>query len=136
MREILFRGKCIATGKWVFGDLIHGVGFKKGKMFILPIMENLAYAGSGCHPLDGFEVIPEIVGQFTGSSDKNGIKIFEGDVFQWLGFEVNEGVQIRPTRKIIVEYKYDVLFGIRNIIESNGTGEVIGNIHDNPELLK
>ena len=41
-REIKFRGKCLKSGDWVFGDLIHGVGAKAGKFYILPNKINLA----------------------------------------------------------------------------------------------
>ena len=76
-RHFLFRAKRSDNGEFVEGDLIHGVSVKKGKMYILPIVSNLAYL-KGCDPLDGYEVVPETVTQFTGVTDKNGIKIFEG----------------------------------------------------------
>ena len=76
MRTIKFRGKGIKSNEFVYGDLIHGVGSKHGKMFILPITVNLAYI-KNCDPLDGVEVDPETVGQFTGLYDKNGVEIFE-----------------------------------------------------------
>ena len=78
MREILFRGKRIDNNKLVEGDLIHGVGYEKGNMFILPIKQNLAYL-DGCHPLNGYNVSPETVIQFTGVTDKNETKVFEND---------------------------------------------------------
>lgn len=68
MRYIKFRGKDILSGDLVYGDLIHEVGSKNGRMYILPTVVNLAYV-KNCHPLDGVEVDPETVGQFTGLFD-------------------------------------------------------------------
>ena len=135
MREILFRGKD-KDGNWIEGDLIHGVGYKKGNMYILPIVENLAYIPN-CHPIDGVKVVSETVGQFTGLTDKNGVKIFEGDIYKdsWGKLSIVEFFYAdehktsghgSSDRIIIVGLKLD--FAPKHI-------EVIGNIHDNQELL-
>ena len=141
MREILFRGKRVDSGEWVEGCFLYGVGWKKGKVFVLPNVENLAYC-KGCDPLDGYEVIPETVGQFTGLTDKNGTKIFEGDVITCRKYIGGNFVEYCMERGY-VEFIYGA-FGLHRMQGfyrpfkdwlQDYEHEVIGNIHDNPELL-
>jgi uncharacterized phage protein (TIGR01671 family) len=146
-RKIKFRGQCIKSNNFVFGDLIHGVGPKSRNMYILPNEINLAYV-KHCDPLDGVKVIPETVGQFTGLVDKNGVEIYEGDIFQY-----NEHYAYRlPSFKAIVEYNdYYACFGYQKVGSFFITSfhehdelhtdvlshcEVIGNIYENPSLLE
>lgn len=125
MREILFRGKRVDNGEWIYGDLLTPTDI----MNVWEISEN---TGMG----DRYEIDPETVGQYTGLTDKNGKKIIEGDIVKTtLGitrivFDKCRGFggysdQKRKTGGLIYLQGIDLAFG-----------EIIGNIHDNPELLK
>ena len=124
MREILFRGKRKDNGEWVYGN--YAVTDNNEKQHF--IFQNKAFE---------FEVDPETVGQYTGLTDKNGKKIFEGDIVErlWLG------------EKHIYRIYYDndiASFIGTDIYSERFTTfdydacefEVIGNIYDNPELLE
>ena len=127
MREILFRGKRKKGDKrWVEGDLLHGYsGF---------VITNRYYAGSS------FEVVPETVGQYTGLTDKNGKKIFEGDI---VSGHLDDLFPEDESRYEIawIDYGWHLtnLDGTVDTAEQdwvNQNFEVIGNIYDNPELME
>ena len=133
MREIKFRGKRKDYGYWLYGDYC-----SLPSSTILFISEK--------QTVDFERVITETVGQFTGSYDKNGKEIYEGDIVKVSYPGVKFEIQIVP--KIGVVRFLDTLpqFVIMGNVEPNcvlvssfnNTGEewsVIGNIHDNPELL-
>lgn len=124
MREILFRGKNL-FGKWIEGDLIQYLIY--GKMHIA---RNSWGAG-------GQEIDPETVGQYTGLTDMNGNKIFEGDLCL-----CNRNISKHIDKKVF-EIKFDPEAGFfgesdtSNIYPSEFyMCEIIGNVYDNPELLK
>lgn len=136
MREILCRGKSIDTGQWAEGFLVVDTIVCEDAV---PVKHyHIEKMTLGSFP-DDFQsgisetVDPETVGQYTGLTDKNGKKIFEGDILKF------SDCGIYPVwwdadfftfgscwfSDFDPLYKYD-----RNKIE------VIGNIHDNPELLE
>lgn len=145
MREILFRRKRIDNGKWVTGFYFsHG----DGKVEIWE-PGNLHFAG---RILKGqwYFVDPDTVGEYTGFTDKHGVKMFEGDIVKYMEgehFQDDEGPEDGTTKymcKNVIEYQNGEFFP-RPMCEncadewySHGLFdfEVIGNIHDNPELLK
>lgn len=140
MREILFRGKRVDNGEWVYG----GYDFMNGDSTIFDI-------DSVCH--SAYEVIPKTVGQFTGLTDKNGKKIFEGDILKCVGNKcVRKGILMdfeEVTHVSVVEwwnsycncgYRVKNQNGKTMMIKQSSligmNAEIIGNIFDNPELVK
>ena len=144
MREILFRGKRVDSGEWIEGMLFNG----KEDTFIVPHgneysydeQEGLAFDVYGC------KVVPETVGQYTGLTDKNGRKIFEGDIVNLKGNPAYPSWGFVDYNALVV-YSDGAFSAIDGTEENHGLRrynftraeldvEVIGNIHDNPELLK
>lgn len=130
MREIIFRGKiielCEYQGQWLEGFY----AVENGKPFIAIPKEN---------GLNGFYCDPETVGQYTGLKDKNNVDAFEGDIVVCnqsgsYGISViiydNSAFYVMPLNGNILERTlWDYWYNDWDI-------EVIGNIHDNPELLE
>ncbi len=146
MREILFRGKATnrnpnefyrtsyKNGDWVYGFLSDSKNY-------LGFAEMINTDG-----ICGIDVDPETVGQYTGLTDKNGTKIFEGDIGRYKQTDraktngkpiicIGKVVYNEKTASFAVDSKDEIgaknydYFPIKDF-------EIIGNIHDNPELLK
>lgn len=123
MREILFRGKLKSNGEWSFGNLNVSL---RGTVIITPDETPIGKYG---------QVIPETVGQYTGLTDKNGKKIFEGDIVQG----ARETIFAVYYDSNYLQYRAKVKENYTREIDYYGNStqiEVIGNIYDNPELLK
>nr|DAE29735.1 MAG TPA: YopX protein [virus sp. ctyMK1] len=127
MREILFRGKLKSRKEWSYGNL----NVKSDEVCIITPDDTLLGKYG--------QVDPETVGQYIGVNDKNGNKIFEGDIVECVfngiankritvwdnsdtGFKATNG-------KIHYGREYDYFNACEEVV-------IIGNIHDNPELLK
>ena len=126
MREIEFRGKRLDNGEWVYGDL----------MTKYPHHEGLTIVEHGCvyHEVD-----PATVGQNTGLVDRNGVKIFEGDVIFHHRHKIKAYWEWHSDHACFVgmEISYDEPLISRYYIRLDEPDlEVVGNIHDNPELLE
>jgi len=129
MREILFRGKRVTDGEWFYGHLV-----KVSKE--VDVHEYRIYN----HTVDKFySVIGETIGQFTGLNDKNGNKIFEGDIVKSRrigGTYIGEVVYMEnQTRFACHTMQPSSITGNPIGVYENVGGEIIGNIHDNPELV-
>lgn len=131
MREILFRGKAGPT--WVIGSLL---AWPDGQM------EICTQTTDEETQMDKLTVNPETVGQFTGLTDKNGKKVFEGDIVKDesgvvypVVFELT-GFYLKYAPPHSHGFHFDLL-PLSNYWHAHGAIiEVIGNIHDNPELLE
>lgn len=118
MHEILFRGKRIDNGEWVNGDLIRS--------------EGRTYCGIFAETLG--EIDPDTVGQYTGLQDKNGKRIFEGDIVKY-GCDLMVVVWQEDAARFALKFSADGTYS-QSISRSNVYLEIIGNIHDNPDLIE
>ena len=135
MREILFRGKRIDNGEWVYGSLSMEYFDECGCVMISPTSDTC------------YKVVPETVGQFTGRRDKNCKMVFEHDILQL--YRVWEDGTVDKYAVAVVLFSthdqaYVLCCGNDLNVRYDDFGnwgkpeyyEVIGNIHDNPELLE
>lgn len=126
MREILFRGKRVDNGEWVkgFPYITHGGEHQIRYYDSESNIENCSHT-----------VIPDTLGRFTGLTDRNSTKIFEGDIVHvkacsccFTGYVIYWPEEAR--------YACKTKSGIRYAICARLEFEVVGNIYDNPELLE
>ena len=134
-REILFRGKVAdEPDEWVQGYLRDAD----------TIFKQTRHEKSKCCDYGFFSVKPDTVGQYIGICDKNGIKIFEGDIIKrednilYVIRYIYGGFDSEPINEFYKEPKitWNTLGEMQNALWCMDNCEVIGNIHDNPELLE
>lgn len=162
MREILFRGKQTDKDKWIYGVPVKGTSVDESEILIIEsVFKCGEYACIGC---EFTPVIPSTVGQYTGLKDKNGKRIFEGDIIRYADLydyncylesidnpEVYDNIDLGNIWTIDevvhgIKVGYPAFDLNKHDFETNGLSElsesgqyfyeVIGNIHDNQELLK
>lgn len=133
MREILFRGKNVCDGEWIYGYYAGPAG---GRNNFHEIRDNSDSVGAW------IDVNPDTIGQYTGLKDKNGKRIFEGDIVRY-SVIVRDCLLYQGTLKVVFERGSFCIeetdSGDTHTLYNNAAGvelEVIGNIHDNTELLK
>lgn len=123
MREILFRGKRVDNRTWKYGSCVEQYG--STQIYLKD--------GEDEDGLDRYHVNPETVGQFIGHLDRNGVRVFEGDIvnyngeFGYVGFD-------KENAEFLVFFDnwsagFDSIYCDRNAV-------IVGNIYDNPELLE
>lgn len=117
MRNILFRGYSTVSKEWIYGDLAHTTDR------IVHISNEQCFVS----------VKPETIGQYTGVTDKNGVKIFEDDIVK---LYLIDGIE-----KGVIKFN-DIMCRFMFVTKDGSYGfdrdcifEIIGNIHNNPELL-
>lgn len=133
-REIKFRGKLEYNGKWIYGDLLQ---YENGDVAIF--RDKLSSFGCECTEMSKRDrVIPDTIGQYTGLKDKNGVKIFEGDIVTGQNCRFVVKYDEQQAEFVAVNSTLPKGFGLpMSKTWINETKKIIcGNIHDNPELIK
>lgn len=118
MREIKFRGKSALDydDKWIYGGILYFCG-----------RPQITYE-TDCF-VSRIGIIPETLGQYTGLKDKNGVEIYEGDVVDTMALGMFEVIFDCGAFRIACE-------GLKFTMIDGSYYEVVGNVHNSPELLK
>lgn len=151
MREILFRGKRVDNGEWITGDLIQTQYQGKIRSWISENTDKTRLRSVGGVRCDwrSYEIITETVCQYTGLTDKDGYRIFENDILDALDYKIRKGVvKFGLYKQCDMESGYEcgnqgfyVWFDVKKTLRPDiyywhGNSAVVGNIFDNPELMK
>ena len=142
MREILFRGKRTINGDWVYGDFVHGNERKS-------LRDSIFVYDSETQSFNDYEINPSTLGQYTGLKDKNGNRVFDGDILHISKIADGLGGYYQPPLdypvNVVVKWDlcawmWETLCEDKRYISFPDSWchyecDIIGNIHDNPELL-
>ena len=141
MREIKFRGKSKNVNEWCYGTYIFTDDNRNNPFRTGPFKEShrIVFWCSGDWNMGGWvdeEVIPETIGQYTGLKDKNGKEIYEGDI---MNDPTSKNVGVVTWNSVLCQFQLSwqnmhVAADIFFMVKCNSF--VIGNIYDNPELIK
>lgn len=141
MREIKFRGKRIDNGGWVEGSLLKVT--LDAETYYLIFGDEFLPVGADVRAMYHACVDPETVGQFTGLTDNRGTKIYDGDIMRFTNPEGDSSIYVIQWMQCSCICGWVARF--MSLPDDDGDplddffcsmSEVIGNIHDNPELLK
>ena len=140
-REILFRGKLEYNGKWIYGDLLQ---YENGDIAIFG--DKLSSFGCECTEMSKRDrVNPDTIGQYTGLKDKDGREIYEGDILQYIGKRKDNMNKVYRRKVVFHEGMFALLskelpaysaLNYHCMEDGRSAWSVIGNIHDNLELIK
>ena len=132
MREILFRGKRVENGEWVFGS--YGFEPRRKGAFGQTIndLDHERHYIVSKKNYEYWEVAPETVCEYTGVTDKNGKRIFEGDILS----DGDDAYKVRFEDGIFWADDSHYTTDLFTAVHMAKINEAIGNIHDNPELLE
>lgn len=157
MREILFRGKRLDNGKWTKGFVVASLKNTYPDGFEMITTEGINYDElDGYNPdFESYDVDPKTVGQCTGLLDMTGKKIYEGDIiksdngrrssisvikfgqyYPKMFYDlIEEYTGMKPSLPCVGFYAKSIDNGEEMILIQNSFTKVLGNIHDNPEML-
>jgi len=140
-REIIFRGKSIGTGKWLYGYLFnYGLTAPSNVPCI-----SVCVPKSWKEAYNLYTMHPDTIGQYTGLKDKAGKKIFEGDILEYIGKREDNMNKVYRRKVVFHEGMFALLskelqaysaLNYHCMKDGRSAWRVIGNIHDNPKLIK
>lgn len=147
MRQIKFRAKGLIDDNWHYGSYVYTDDNKNNPFASEPVKEkhHIIQYYPGDWNLGGWEPIeinPNTLGQFTSLKDKNGKEIYEGDViaFNWRscdGVDITDLLEVRFIRGVFAFlWDGDIDHEANIVSPTHEWATVVGNIHDNPDLIK